>query len=116
MDQSKAVAAFSALAQETRVEIFRLLVREKANSLRASEISNRLEIVPSTLSGHLAILKRAGLLNSKRHQREIHYAADVGAVNALIGFLLQDCCDGQIENCAAILTLLHTDPNDISTR
>lgn len=106
MNQSNAIEAFAALAQDTRMSIYRLLVSQASNSLRVGEISDRLKIVPSTLSGHLAILKRAGLLQSTRHQREIHYSADIAAMNDLISFLLQDCCNGQIDNCGEILTLL----------
>ena len=70
------------------------------------EISRRLDIPPSTLSGHLAVLKHAGLLHAKRQKREIHYSANLTAVNAMIGFLLADCCDGRMENCLEILSLL----------
>lgn len=109
MDQTKAIDAFAALAQDSRMAIYRMLVREVPNSLRVGEISQRLDIVASTLSGHLAVLKRAGLLKSTRHQREIHYSADIAAMNELVGFMLQDCCNGQAENCSQILTLLKTD-------
>ena len=108
MNQAKAIEAFAALAQDTRMSIYRLLVNQDSNSLRVGEISEKLGIVPSTLSGHLAILKRAGLLQATRRQREIHYVADIAAMNALIGFLLQDCCNGQVDNCSEILTLLKT--------
>jgi DNA-binding transcriptional ArsR family regulator len=108
MNQAKAIEAFAALAQDTRMSIYRLLVNQASNSLRVGEISEKLGIVPSTLSGHLAILKRAGLLQATRRQREIHYVADIAAMNALIGFLLQDCCNGQMDNCSEILTLLKT--------
>jgi DNA-binding transcriptional ArsR family regulator len=90
------------------MSIYRLLVRQEPKSLCVGEISEHLNIVPSTLSGHLAILKRAGLLKSERHQREIHYSANIGAMNELVGFLLQDCCNGQMENCGEILMLLNT--------
>ncbi len=106
MNQIKAIEAFAALAQDSRMTIYRTLVREEPNSLPVGEISKRLDIVPSTLSGHLAVLKRAGLLKSTRHKREIHYSADIAAMNELVGFMLQDCCNGQVENCAQILTLL----------
>jgi ArsR family transcriptional regulator len=106
MDQTKAIDAFSALAQETRMAIYRMLVQKMPNGLRVGEISQRLDIVPSTLSGHLAVLKRAGLLKSTRHQREIHYSADLGTMNKLVSFMLQDCCNGQVENCGEILMLL----------
>jgi DNA-binding transcriptional ArsR family regulator len=106
MDQNSAIDVFSSLAQPTRLSVFRLLVSQGPQGLPALEISRRLNIVPSTLSGHLAILKRSGILMATRHQREIHYAANLAAVNDLIGFLLADCCGGQIENCADILSLL----------
>ncbi len=106
MDQLSAIESFAALAQDSRMSIYRMLVREEPNSLNVGEISSRLSIVPSTLSGHLAVLKRAGLLKSTRHQREIHYSANIATMNDLVGFMLQDCCNGQVENCAEILTLL----------
>ncbi len=106
MEQDKAIDAFSALAQTTRMSIFRLLVRAGPAGLQVGEISRRLAVVPSTLSGHLAVLKRADLLKATRHQREIHYSANLEVVNDLIGFLLADCCDGRLENCSEIISLL----------
>lgn len=106
MDQDSAIDALAALAQATRIAVFRLLVRMGPDGLPALEISRRLGIPPSTLSGHLAILKRAGILTATRHQREIHYAADLTAVSALVRFLLADCCGGKVENCSEILSLL----------
>lgn len=110
MDQDRAIDAFAALAQSSRMAIFKLLVRMGPKGLQASEIGRRLEILPSTLSGHLGQLKRAGLLKATRHQREIHYAANLAAVNDLVGFLLSDCCDGRVEHCAEIITLLEPAP------
>ncbi|MEE9388323.1 MAG: metalloregulator ArsR/SmtB family transcription factor [Paracoccaceae bacterium] len=106
MNQNTAIDAFGALAQQSRMTIFRLLVKATPRALPVGTISRELGIIPSTLSGHLAILKRAGLLNASRHQREIHYSANIGVVNDLVSFLLADCCAGQVENCAQILTLL----------
>jgi ArsR family transcriptional regulator, arsenate/arsenite/antimonite-responsive transcriptional repressor len=106
MEQDAAIDAFAALAQESRLAIFRLLVREEPNGLPVGQISRRLDIVPSTLSGHLGVLKRARLLKSTRHQREIHYFANLATMNGLVGFLLEDCCNGQLENCGEILSLL----------
>mmetsp|Transcript_24127 Transcript_24127/g.44850 ORF Transcript_24127/g.44850 Transcript_24127/m.44850 type:complete len:112 (+) Transcript_24127:5404-5739(+) len=106
MEQNTAIDAFAALAQPTRLAVFRLLVGIGPAGLPALEISRRLGTVPSTLSGHLATLKRSGILTATRHQREIHYAANLATVNDLIRFLLADCCDGQVENCADILSLL----------
>ena len=76
--------------------------------LPVGEISKQLDIVPSTLSGHLGVLKRARLLTSTRRQREVHYFANLEAMNDLIGFMLEDCCNGQVENCRKILSLLDT--------
>lgn len=106
MEQDNAIEAFAALAQPSRMTIFRLLVRAGPGGLQVGEISRQLEIVASTLSGHLSILRRTGLLKATRHQREIHYAANLTVVNDLIGFLLADCCEGQSENCSEILSLL----------
>ncbi len=106
MNNERAIESFTALAQVSRLAIFRLLVREVPNGLPVGEISRRLDIVPSTLSGHLGVLKRAGLLRSTRCQREIHYAAKLDAMGALIRFMLEDCCDGQVNNCEEILSLI----------
>ena len=88
------------------MSIYRMLVRETPNGLPVGEISRKLSIVPSTLSGHLAVLKRAGLLKATRHQREIHYAANLDAMKNLVSFMLEDCCNGQVENCSEIVSLL----------
>ena len=106
MDQITAIEAFGALAQQTRLAIFKLLVSEGPHGLRVTEISRQLNIVPSTLSGHLAVLKRAGLLKSTRQQREIYYAVNLDTMGELIRFMLENCCNGQVENCGEIVTLL----------
>ncbi len=106
MQQENAIEAFTALAQDSRMAIFRLLVREEPHGMRVSEISRQLDIVPSTLSGHLAILKRAGLLKATRHQREIHYAANLDTMGSLVRFMLEDCCGGHVENCQEIVSPL----------
>lgn len=108
MDQSRALDALAALAQTTRIDTFRLLVKVGPDGLPALEISRQLGTKPSTLSGHLSILKAAEVLSATRHQREIHYAANLVTVNGLIRFLLADCCEGRIANCADILSLLDT--------
>lgn len=105
MQQENAIEAFAALAQPTRLEAFRLLVRAGPKGMPALEISRQLGAKPSTLSGHLAILKRAGVLTATRHQREIHYAANLATVNKLVQFLVADCCGGRIENCAEIVAI-----------
>lgn len=106
MEQNAAIDVFAALAQPTRITVFRLLVRVGPAGLPALEIARRLDVVASTLSGHLSILKRSGILTATRHQREIHYAANLSVMNELVAFLLSDCCNGQVSNCADILSLL----------
>ena len=106
MNQERAIESFAALAQDSRLAVFRLLVQQEPNGLPVGEISRRLGIVPSTLSGHLGVLKRTGLLRSTRHQREIHYAANLESMGRLVRFMLKDCCDGQVENCDEILSLI----------
>lgn len=106
MNQDCAIDAFAALAHPTRLAVFRMLVQQAPKGVPSLTIAERLDAKPSTLSGHLAILKRAGLLTSTRHQREIHYAVNFTAISRLVGFLLEDCCGGRIDNCQDILTLL----------
>ena len=102
MDQPSAIDAFSALAHDTRLEIFRLLVQRGPKGTPAMEVGRLLDIKPSTLSGHLATLKRAGLVSTERQHREIQYAPRFDAVNGLVRFLLQDCCGGDENACADI--------------
>ena len=102
MKQSSAINAFSALAHDTRLEIFRLLVQRGPKGTPAMEVGRLLDIKPSTLSGHLAALKRAGLVSSERQHREIQYAPRIDAVNGLVHFLLKDCCGGDENACAGI--------------
>ena len=99
MDQDLAIDAFAALAHPTRLAAFRLLVNRAPDGVPALEIAAELDVKPSTLSGHLAILRRAGLTTSTRHQREIRYAASLASVNDLVNFLLADCCGGRVPGC-----------------
>lgn len=92
MKTETAVERLSALAQETRLAIFRLLVRRGDEGVPAGEIAERLGIPKPTLSFHLAQLESAGLVRSRRDGRSIRYAADYDAVTALVGFLYESCC------------------------
>lgn len=105
MKQDQAIECFAALAQETRIEVLRLLVRNSPDGLRVTEISNQLAIVPSTLSGHLNVLRRSGLLKSRRNQREIIYSVDLNTINDMMLFVLEECCDGDVNNCQKIFRL-----------
>lgn len=89
-----AVARLSALAQETRLSIFRLLVQKGPEGLCASDIQARLKLAPATLSFHLKELTTAGLLKARQDGRFIFYAPDFKAMNALIDYLSENCCGG----------------------
>lgn len=102
MESKHAIEAFAALAQETRLAIFRLLVQRGPNGLHASEIAAQVGVPASTLSHHLGILERAGLLRSWRVQRQIFYATDYEGTRKLIAFLMEDCCQGRPEICGGI--------------
>ena len=101
-----ALAAFAALGQPTRLEIFRLLVRKEPDGLPAGEIAEAVGAPHNTVSTHLAILTRAGLLRARRDGRSIVYRADLDGMRALVAFLLTDCCDGRPEICGPIATIL----------
>lgn len=99
MELTDATQRLAALSQETRIAVFRLLVREGAAGLPAGEIAAALAVPSSTLSTHLAVLERAGLLVSTRAARQIIYRVDFPGFRALVTFLLQDCCQGRPEAC-----------------
>ena len=103
MDTIDAVAALAALAQPTRLEVFRQLVRCEPEGLPAGEIARRLEVPHNTMSTHLAILERAGLVASRRHSRSIVYRVDLTRVRTLVVYLLKDCCGGNAKLCAPLL-------------
>ena len=88
------VAALAALAQETRLAIFRLLVQAGPTGMAAGEIARRLDLAPATLSFHLAQLSHAGLVVSRRESRSIIYAPNFDGIDGLIGYLTDNCCAG----------------------
>jgi len=108
MEMTTAVASLSALAHAGRLSAFRMLVQAGADGLPAGEIARRLDMPPSTLSSHLAILDHAGLTRSRRDGRSIIYTADYGAMQVLLGFLLEDCCGGAPEICAPFVRAADT--------
>jgi len=107
MNDNTAITALSALAQEHRLRVFRLLVRHGPSGLPAGEIAARIGAAPSALSFHLAHLERAGLLRSRRVQRHVYYAVEAEGMRQLLSFLTEDCCHGQPELCAGIGALGH---------
>ena len=94
MESPQAVAALSALAQEHRLALFRLLVQAGANGLAAGALAERLGIPNSSLSFHLAGLSRAGLIVQERQGRSLIYRADFARMNALLAYLMENCCAG----------------------
>lgn len=102
METDDAVAALGALAHDTRLSVFRLLVRAGPSGLSAGGIATRLQLAASTLSHHLAALERAGLLRSWRVQRQIFYATDFEGTRRLLAFLMEDCCQGHPEICGGL--------------
>ena len=103
MNDSEAIAALAALAQEHRLGVFRLLVRQGPSGLAAGAISAQVGVAPSALSFHLAHLERAGLLRSWRVKRNIFYAVDIEGMRRLLAFLTEDCCQGHPEICGKIV-------------
>lgn len=94
-----ALAALAALGQSTRLEIFRLLIRAEPKGLAAGAIAEAVGAPHNTLSTHLAILARAGLVRGARDGRSIIYRADIEGMRGLIAFLVDDCCDGRPDLC-----------------
>ena len=98
MDEKRAIAALGALAQETRLALFRLLVAVGPAGLPAGVIAERLGVQPSSLSFHLAQLVHASLITQRRLSRQLIYSAEYGAMNALLAYLTENCC-GQVTTC-----------------
>src|SRR5688572_27896032 len=92
MEMTQAIDALSALAQETRLKVYRLLVEAGPDGLSAGRIGEELGLPPATLSFHLAHLARAGLVSSRQDGRFVIYAADFRNMNALVGYLTENCC------------------------
>jgi DNA-binding transcriptional ArsR family regulator len=100
METKAAINALSALAQETRLAIFRMLVEAGPEGLPAGVIAERLQVPASSLSFHLAHLTRAGLLVQRRMSRLLIYSADFAGMNRLLGYLTENCCGGNPAACA----------------
>lgn len=103
MDNNAAILALGALAQGTRLDTFQLLVRHEPDGLPAGEIARRLDVPQNTMSTHLSILARAGLVQSGRQSRTIVYRADMARLRRLMLFLIKDCCGGRAELCVPLI-------------
>ena len=106
MESEQSILALAALAQQTRLDVFRLLVKHEPEGLPAGEIARRLAVPQNTMSLHLGILARAKLVRTERQSRSIIYRADLEAVQHLVTFLLNDCCGGRTEICAPVVAAL----------
>ena len=106
MDTDSALESLAALSQKTRLDAFRLLVRHEPEGLPAGVIAQELDVPANTLSTHLAILTRAGLVTSERHSRIVQYRADIGCLRDLMLFLAKDCCGGRTELCEPLVAEL----------
>jgi len=103
METKQALDAFSALSQETRLGVLRHLIRALPGSVAAGDLARDLDVPASTMSTHLAILNRAGLVTSERSGRVISYQADMDGLRELLGFLVNDCCQGKPELCGDLM-------------
>ncbi|MDZ7628500.1 MAG: metalloregulator ArsR/SmtB family transcription factor [Parvularculaceae bacterium] len=92
MDNSAALDALSSLSQSSRLDAFKLLVRHAPDGLAAGEVARLLDVPQNTMSSHLAILQRAGLVQAERQGRSVIYRADLDCLRALMLFLVKDCC------------------------
>ena len=106
MENESAILALGALAQTTRLDTFRLLVRHEPDGLAAGDIARALDVPQNTMSAHLATLARAGLVTSQRQSRSIVYRADLDTLRALTLFLVKDCCGGRAELCEPLIAEL----------
>lgn len=106
MDNLTATAAFSALSQPTRLEVFRLLIKAGTDGLLSGEIGETLDVRQNTMSTNLNILLRAGLIRNEREGRTVRYFADMDGIRQLLDFLLQDCCGGSRDACRPIIDSL----------
>ena len=94
MKSPEAVTALAALAHENRLAVYRMLVEAGPEGMPAGVIANRLKVPPSSLTFHLQSLQRAGLITQERASRQLIYAADFTVMNALVGYLTENCCVG----------------------
>jgi ArsR family transcriptional regulator len=103
MESEGTILVLAALAQPTRLEAFRLLVRHEPEGLAAGDIARALAVPQNTMSSHLSVLSRAGLISAQRFSRSIVYRAELSRLRAVMLFVLRDCCDGRPEICAPLV-------------
>ena len=106
MDNPKAAATLSALAHEGRLTIFRTLVQAGPDGIAAGEVARQVGVAPNTLSASLTVLFHAGLVTSRREGRSIIYTAAYARMTELLGFLIENCCQGRPEICAPLADMV----------
>ena len=117
MDQEKAILALAALAQATRLQAFNLLVRHEPEGIPAGDVAKMLAVPQNTMSSHLSVLARAGLIRAERRSRLIIHRADIDVLRELTLYLVNDCCGGRAELCEPLLAQLNpcSSPEKAST-
>src|SRR5215472_13718209 len=105
MEKSNVVAALAALAQDNRLDVFRLLVQAGPDGLPAGQVADKLRLAPNTLSFHFDRLRGAGLVTVRREGRSMIYAARYDTMNALLGYLTENCCRGDADQCAPVASV-----------
>ncbi|EPX80062.1 ArsR/SmtB family transcription factor [Litoreibacter arenae] len=103
MDKNHALDAFSALSQATRLDVFRLLVKAGEAGMPAGDIGDALDVRQNTMSTHLSVLTRSGLIRNTRDGRSIRYFVDMDGMRGLLAFLMEDCCGGRPDLCQPVI-------------
>jgi len=103
MESTDAIAVFAALSQPTRLRVFRLLMQHEPDGVPAGVIAAQIDVPQNTLSTHLSVLNRAGLISAERSGRSISYRAELQRVREITTFLVRDCCDGRPELCEPVI-------------
>lgn len=106
MEQEKAILALAALAQPTRLQAFNLLVKHEPDGVPAGDVAKMLAVPQNTMSSHLSVLTRAGLIRAERQSRMVVYHADIAALRDLTLYLVKDCCGGRAELCEPLVAEL----------
>ncbi len=106
MESTSAILTFSALAQETRLQVFRLLVTHEPEGMAAGDIARELAVPHNTMSSHLGVLARTGIVTAERRSRSIVYRVNLDRVCEVVTFLLQDCCGGRPDLCSSVIAVL----------
>ncbi len=109
MEKKYALAALAALGQETRLEVFRLLVQAGSKGIPAGEIAARVGAVQNTTSSHLKVMAHAGLIRPERDGRVVRYVADMTGFRDLLAYLMEDCCNGSPEICRPVIEAVTCD-------